>query len=165
MRKLSNKIFVLKFQNAMTCCVSINAKEGDCWIQLSNCVLSLMLHKCHISHQSMSTELWRLNQAELVSIKLWRLKKEESVSTELWRLKKAESISTELTRSSKEDEAELSFYRAEKVAKVNSVLTEFTRRSKDCYKIRSVNRVQLVNTGSYFLDSVYRAGSASKGIF
>lgn len=33
----------------MTCCVAINAKEGDCWIQLFNCVLSLMLHKCHIS--------------------------------------------------------------------------------------------------------------------
>ena len=44
---------VLKFHCAMTCCVAINAKEGDCWIQLSNCVLSLMLHKCHISCQSM----------------------------------------------------------------------------------------------------------------
>ena len=40
---------VSKFHYAMTCCVAINAKEGDCWIQLFNCVLSLMLHKCHIS--------------------------------------------------------------------------------------------------------------------
>ena len=51
------------------------------------------------------------------------------------------------------------------VVKGNSVLTEFTRRSKDFYRVRSVNRVQLVNIGSYFLDSVYGAGSASKGIF
>ena len=39
---------VLKFHYAMTCCVAINAKEGDFWIQLFNCVLSLMLLKCHI---------------------------------------------------------------------------------------------------------------------
>ena len=46
----------------MTCCVAINAKEGDCWIQLINCVLSLMLHKCHISHQTESVELKCLAQ-------------------------------------------------------------------------------------------------------
>ena len=38
-------MFSLKFHCAMTCCVDINAKEGDCWI-----VLSLMSHKCHISY-------------------------------------------------------------------------------------------------------------------
>ena len=48
---------VFKFHCAMTCCVAINAKEGDCWIQLSNYVLSLMLHKFHISCQSMLTKL------------------------------------------------------------------------------------------------------------
>ena len=48
---------VLKFHCAMTCCVSINAKEGDFWIQLSNCVFSLMSHKCHISCQVVSTKL------------------------------------------------------------------------------------------------------------
>ena len=40
---------VLKFYFAMTCCVAINVKEGDYWIQLFNCVLSLMLHKFYIS--------------------------------------------------------------------------------------------------------------------
>ena len=48
---------VFKFHHAMTCCVAINAKEGDCWIQLSNCVLYLMLHKCHTSYQSTFIEL------------------------------------------------------------------------------------------------------------
>ena len=48
---------VFKFHRAMTCRVAINAKEGDCWIQLSNCVLSLMSQKCHISYQSVSTKL------------------------------------------------------------------------------------------------------------
>ena len=41
-------MLALKFHCAVTC-VAINAKEGDCWIQLINCVLSLMLHKFHIS--------------------------------------------------------------------------------------------------------------------
>ena len=27
------------FISAMTCCVAINAKEGDCWIQLVNCMV------------------------------------------------------------------------------------------------------------------------------
>ena len=41
----------------MRCCVDINAKEENCWIQLSNCVLSLILHKCHISYQLVLTKL------------------------------------------------------------------------------------------------------------
>ena len=48
---------VFKFHHAMTCCVAINSKEGDYWIQLSNCVLSLMLHKWHTSYLSASIEL------------------------------------------------------------------------------------------------------------
>ena len=36
----------------MTCCVAINAKEGDCWI-----VLSLMSHKFHINYLSQFTNL------------------------------------------------------------------------------------------------------------
>ena len=56
--KLSiRETLVLKFHCAMTCCVAINAKEGDCWIQLSNCLLSLMSHKWHISCQLVLTEL------------------------------------------------------------------------------------------------------------
>ena len=48
-----------------------------------------------------------------------------------------------------------SFYRAHSVIKGNLVLTEFTRRSKDCYEVRSVNRVQLVNTGIIFFWTVF----------
>lgn len=50
--------FSVKFHCAMTCCVAINAKEGDCWIQLfeGHCwisyVLSLMSHKSHINYHS-----------------------------------------------------------------------------------------------------------------
>ena len=98
-----------------------------------------MLHKCHISHQSVSTKLRRLTKAEIVSTEFRRLTKVEIVSTDLRRLAKAESVSTELTWSPKEDEAELNFYQVALVVKGNSVLTEFTRRSKDCYEIRSVN--------------------------
>ena len=100
-----------------------------------------------------------------MSTELWRLKKAESVSIELWRLKKVESVSTKLTQSSKEDEVEHSFYQARKVAKGNLALTEFTRWLKDFCRICSVNRVQLVNTGSYFLNSIYRVGLDNKGIF
>ena len=31
---LSNRENYFKFHSAMTCCVAINAKKGDCWIQL-----------------------------------------------------------------------------------------------------------------------------------
>ena len=51
------KSLVLKCHCAMTYFVDINTKEGDCWIQFSNFVLSLMSHKCHISCQVVSTEV------------------------------------------------------------------------------------------------------------
>ena len=51
------KNLVLKFHYDMTYCVDINFKEGDFWIHLSNCVLSLMLHKCHTSHLLALTKL------------------------------------------------------------------------------------------------------------
>ena len=35
----SEKDLFSKFHYAMTCCVAINAKEGDCWIQLINCMV------------------------------------------------------------------------------------------------------------------------------
>ena len=37
--------------------ISFNSSTNFCWIQLSNCVLSLMLHKCHTSYLSAFTEL------------------------------------------------------------------------------------------------------------
>ena len=40
----------------MTCCVSINAKEGDFLKQLFNYMLSLMLHK-------MSSPYWEVNHS------------------------------------------------------------------------------------------------------
>ena len=43
-----------------------------------------------------------------------------------------------------------SCYQVGKVIKGNLVLTKFTRRSKNDFKIRSVNQIQLVNTGSHF---------------
>ena len=48
---------VFKFHHAMTCCVATNAKERDCWIQFSNCGLSLMSHKCYTSYLSAFIEL------------------------------------------------------------------------------------------------------------
>ena len=41
----------------MTCCIAINFKEGDCWKQLINCVLSLTLHKMSYHFLSVYAEL------------------------------------------------------------------------------------------------------------
>ena len=65
------KYYVFLFHLAMTCCVAINAKEGDCWI-----VLSLMSHKCHINHQILSTELRRLARQRIILNELTRSSKE-----------------------------------------------------------------------------------------
>ena len=50
-------------------------------------------------------------------------------------------------------------YRFGKVVKGNLVLTELTRQSKNDFSICSVNQIQLVNTGSYFQNSINRARS------
>ena len=73
----------------MACCVSINTKEGHCWIQLINCVLSLMLHKYHISHQTESIELtwvskdfemkFSVNQASMVNKRNFSIYRAHSV--------------------------------------------------------------------------------------
>ena len=54
-----------------------------------------------------------------------------------------------------------SCYQVGKVIKGNLVLTEFTQQSKNDFRIRSVNQIQLVNIGSYLQNSINRAGSAS----
>ena len=86
----------------MTCCVSINAKEGDFWI-----VLSLMSHKFHINHQIVSTESRRLaKERQFLPSSLGHQRKygkdsfyrAHSVIEE----NLAKIVSTEITRSSKE---------------------------------------------------------------
>ena len=99
----------------MTCCVAINAKEGDCWIQLFNYVFSLMLHKCHISYQIESTEL-RWSAKQIIE------------STEHYTV---EIIFIELTRVSKDFEEEVSVNRDTKVNKGKLVSIEFARSEKE----------------------------------
>ena len=54
-----------------------------------------------------------------------------------------------------------SCYQVGKVVKGNLVLTELTRQSKNDFRICSVNWIQLVNTRSYFQNSINRARLAS----
>jgi hypothetical protein len=70
---------------------------------------------------------------------------------------------TEFTRSPK-GVGKVSVNRAQSVNTVNSVFTEFTRRLKDFSRDRQCLPSSVGYHRNYFLDSVYRAGSASKGI-
>ena len=71
---------VFKFYCAMTCCIAINAKEGDCWIQLSNCVLFLMLHKCHTSYLLVASKLrWYARWFSMSTEYSWTLPCADSV--------------------------------------------------------------------------------------
>ena len=92
------KRLVFKFDSTLTCCVSINAKEGDCWIQLSNCVLSLMLHKCHISYQTESTEFYQSEKQFTESTELSRSVKPFAVYTEHSCMSHGELVITEFAR-------------------------------------------------------------------
>ena len=86
------------FISAMTCCVAINAKEGYCWIQLSNCVLSLMLHKCHISYQIESTKFCRSEKQFTKSTELSRSVKPFAVYTERSWMSHGELVLTEFAQ-------------------------------------------------------------------
>ena len=108
----------------MTCCVAINAKEGDCWT-----MLSLMSHKCHISHQSQPTELKQSAMQSTVLTELLRLTKKNTVSIKLTRSLKERWRSQFLPSSlgHRKKNGEDSFYQAHSVIKGNeekSMLTE-----------------------------------------
>ena len=121
----------------MTCCVAINAKEGDCWKQLINCVLSLMLHKCHIRYQSF-TELSHSakcrrqflpsalgHQREVGEVSLHRA---HSVIEEKWRNQFSPS-----SLGHRRKDGEISFHRAHSVIEGKMeilVFTELTRSSQ-----------------------------------
>ena len=97
----------MKFHCAMTYCVAINAKEGncwkqlsegDCWIQLFKNVLSLMSHNVTLYINSMcltssvgQLSLYRVQSVNLVSTEFPQVSKEvrqKLVLTELPRLSK-----------------------------------------------------------------------------
>ena len=112
--------FQILFCYDMLCCHQ--CQRGRLLDTIDNCVLSLMLHKCHIRYQSF-TELKHSANGEVSFYRVHSVTKgkiEKSVSTELtrsskerWRSqflpsslghrkKMEKSVSTELTRSSKE---------------------------------------------------------------
>ena len=82
----------------MTCCVAINAKEGDCWIQLVNCMI--VFDVTQMSYQSSD----RVYQAQMVSKVIDRVYRAQKVSIAVdsvyraCKVNKGSSVFTELTR-------------------------------------------------------------------
>ena len=108
--------FQISFCYDMLCCHQ--CQRGRLLDTIVNCVLSLMLHKCHISHQPESTELRQSAKQFTVSTKhSWTTQRKVSsywahsgikgfcsrklMLTELPRLTKGKAISTKFIRSSK----------------------------------------------------------------
>ena len=124
-KKIEGRVF--KFHSVMTCCVAINAKEGDCWIQLvivyclwcyTN-VISVIRYSLPIS-DSQQSNLQFLpsslgHRRQLLPSSLGHRRKHGEVS--------ANRASLGLQKGS--------FHRAHSVITGNSLLTEFTRWSKD----------------------------------
>ena len=92
----------------MTCCVAINAKEGDCWIQLVNCMV--VFDVTQMSYQS-SDSVYRackvkqrkfsVNRAHsVIEGKIKKVSVNRAHSVIEGKLEKL--VLTELTRSSKE---------------------------------------------------------------
>ena len=136
----------------MTCCVAINAKEGDCWKQLFNCVLSLMLHKCHISHQTESTKLRMFSKA------VNQVYRAQTVREAIYRVYQALQNTiprSQLLPSSLGRQKKFSLYR------VHSVIKEYVKESQSLPSSLGYQRIfaesavftehPLVNTGISFL--------------
>ena len=87
----------------MTCCVSINAKEGDCWIQLVNCMV--VFDVTQMSYQS-SDRVYRAQKVSKAIYSVYRACKVKQRKVSVNRAhsvieeKMEKSVLTELTRSS-----------------------------------------------------------------
>ena len=82
----------------MTCCVAINAKEGDFWIQLDNC--KVVLDVTQISYQS-SDRVYQASRALQRKFSLYRAQKVNIAVYSVYRVDKVNeenSVFTELTR-------------------------------------------------------------------
>ena len=155
-------MFSSKFHCAMTCCVAINAKEGDCWIQLYNCLLSLMSQKCYINSQCLPSSDGQHSNFQCLS----SLVGQHSDSQCLPSISGHHSLQivfTKLTQVSKENLAENNVNRASMVNKGKLVLTRSTWSPKDIAKFVVVTKIHLVNRGNLFKTSVYQARSANEG--
>ena len=70
----------------MTCCVAINAKEGDCWIQLVNCMI--VFDVTQMSYQSLD----RVYRAQMVSRVIDRVYRAQKVSEAVYSVYRACSV-------------------------------------------------------------------------
>ena len=145
-------MLALKFHCAMTCCVAINAKEGDFLIQLFNCVLSLMLHKCHISWQTVLTEL------------SWSAKKISESTKHSWKLLYGNSV----YRAHSGIKGKLVKNSVDQVLMVNGgnlvrvSVNQVHLVAKGFCKFVILTKHLLVNTENHFRISVYQARLANE---
>ena len=113
----------------MLCCHQ--CQRGRLLDTIDNCVLSLMLHKCHIRYQSF-TELRHSANAKDSFYRAHSVIEEKTVYTELTRSSKKSQLSPSSLGYQRKD-GEVSFHRAHSVIKgkvVKSVFTELTRSSQ-----------------------------------
>jgi hypothetical protein len=125
-------------------------------MQLFNCVLSLMLHKFHISWQLVLTEITCLARQFSLSTKhFWSLFYKDSVFRAHLSVKGnvgKKIVLTKFTWLMKESWIEL-------------VLIELTQLPKDFRKFTVLTKPLLVNIEDHLKTSVYRLGLANEGFY
>ena len=127
-----------KFHCDMTCCVAINSKEGDCWIQLIK--LCVVFDVTQISYQ-LSVSACQAHSGN------------EDCFPCLPSVPMQKTVSTEFTRVSKEFMQRKSVNRATQLMKESwmvSMVTEFTWLPKDFCKFAVLMELLLVNIGNHF---------------
>ena len=121
-----------------------------------------MLHKCHISFQIELTEFSWFARRFIVSIERSQILPYADSCYRADKVSKGNSVSTKLARSSKENGQKIDLTKFARSAKeINSYQVHST--AKGFHRICSVNRVEMVNSGNYFWNSVYQVGSTIKG--
>ena len=118
----------------MTCCVAINAKEGDCWIQL-------IIVYCPWCYTNVISDISHSPSSDIQQMQ------SQFLPNSLGHRRKV---------------GEVSFYRAHSVLTRDSVLTEFTRWLKDFMGFSVLTEHSRLTQEIIFWYRVYRAGSASK---
>ena len=140
----------------MTCCVAINAKEGDCWIQLINC--KVVFDVTQISYQP-SDRVYQASRALQRKFSPYRAQKENIGKYSVYLAGKVNEGKYSVYLVAQVNEEKLSLYRARKVNKEDQclpsslgvqrsllsiiVFTGFTRCPKDFAQFCSVYQASL----------------------